>query len=68
MIKAENLSKFYKDSSGDIWPVKDVDLEIGKGSFISIVGRSGSGKSTLLKILANLLPIDGAPERAGDAR
>lgn len=58
MIKAENLSKFYKDSSGDIWPVKEVDLEIGKGSFISIVGRSGSGKSTLLKMLGGLLTPD----------
>ena len=36
--------------------VADVDLTIGAGEFISIVGRSGSGKSTLLAMLGALTP------------
>lgn len=56
MIKTEKLGKCYKTNSGDIWPVKEMELSIDNGRFISIVGRSGSGKSTLLKILGGLLP------------
>lgn len=40
--------------------IKDVNLEIEKGSFVSIIGRNGSGKSTLAKnINALLLPTEG---------
>lgn len=61
MIVAEGLGKCYKDSSGELWPVKELDLKIGNGTFISIVGRSGSGKSTLLKMLGGLLmPTEGS--------
>lgn len=58
MIKAENLSKYYHDDSGDTWAVRELDLTIEKARFVSIVGRSGSGKSTLLKMLGGLLPPD----------
>lgn len=36
--------------------LKDINLDVNKGEFISIVGKSGSGKSTLLKIIGDLLP------------
>lgn len=55
MIIAKSLGKCYKDSSGEIWPVKNLDLVIKDGTFISVMGRSGSGKSTLLKMLGGLL-------------
>ena len=55
MIKVEKLSKCFSDASGEIWPVKEVDLSIPEKTFVSIVGRSGSGKSTLLKMLGGLL-------------
>ena len=60
MIKTNNLGKCYKTNSGDIWPIRDIELSIESGKFISIVGRSGSGKSTLLKTLGGLLsPTEG---------
>lgn len=55
MIVVKGLGKCYKDSSGELWPVKDMDLTIEDGTFVSIVGRSGSGKSTLLKMMGGLL-------------
>lgn len=45
----------------DVEAVKDVDLTIAPGEFVSIVGPSGCGKSTILKIIAGLLrPAEGA--------
>ena len=55
MIEVKDLGKCYKDSSGEIWPVKGVDFTALDGTFVSIVGRSGSGKSTLLKMMGGLL-------------
>ena len=55
MIEVKDLGKCYKDSSGEIWPVKGMDFTIEDGTFVSIVGRSGSGKSTLLKMMGGLL-------------
>lgn len=56
MIKASKLGKCFTTNAGDIWPIKDIELSVDNGKFISIVGRSGSGKSTLLKTLGGLLP------------
>jgi len=49
MIKFENVSKTFND--GQIVALKDVNLEIKHGDFISVVGRSGAGKSTLLSLI-----------------
>ena len=50
MIIAKNLHKSYKE----LEILKGVDLEIGSGEIISIVGSSGAGKTTLLSILGTL--------------
>jgi lipoprotein-releasing system ATP-binding protein len=50
MIIAKNIHKSYKE----LEILKGVDLEIGSGEIISIVGSSGAGKTTLLSILGTL--------------
>lgn len=39
----------------DFWPLKNISLEIPKGTTFGIIGQNGSGKSTLLQIIANIL-------------
>ncbi|WP_025027319.1 ABC transporter ATP-binding protein [Caldalkalibacillus mannanilyticus] len=50
----KNISQKFKIGNDEVLAVKDVDLEIQQGEFISIVGPSGSGKSTLLNLLGGL--------------
>jgi ABC-type lipoprotein export system ATPase subunit len=54
IISIKGVSKFFGPKQSRITAVKDVDLEIPKGSFTVILGRSGSGKSTLLNLMAGL--------------
>ena len=51
MIKLTNLSHYYNKDLA----LKDINLEIKKAQFVSIIGESGSGKSTLLSVLSTLL-------------
>jgi len=53
-IAAERLRRVYRRGSEEIAAVDDVSLEIGRGSFTSIVGPSGSGKTTLVNVLGCL--------------
>lgn len=48
MINFRNVSKIY---SGDVAALRNINLDIERGEFVSIVGQSGTGKSTLLKML-----------------
>ncbi len=59
MIRMKNVSKTYNLSNKQIVALKDVNLEINKADYVSIVGSSGSGKSTLLAILALLTNYQG---------
>lgn len=56
VLKGEGISKSYKSEDADarLEVLKNVSIEIEKGSITSIVGSSGSGKSTLLHILGGL--------------
>ncbi len=54
MIALRNLSKEYVDGPRTVRVLTDLDLEIGAGERVAIVGESGVGKSTLLHILGTL--------------
>jgi putative ABC transport system ATP-binding protein len=54
MIKLKEIHKTYNTGSNNLHVLKGIDLEIGKGELVSIMGSSGSGKSTLLNILGIL--------------
>jgi len=51
-IRFDKVTKAY----GDFTVVEDLDLDIGKGEFVSLLGPSGSGKTTLLMMLAGFEP------------
>jgi ABC-type lipoprotein export system ATPase subunit len=52
VIKLENVSKRYPGADVDV--LAGIDLGIGAGDFVSVVGRSGAGKTTLLNLIGGL--------------
>lgn len=58
-VKIEGINKsFLDDKNQPIKVLEDINIEIDKGSFVSIVGPSGCGKSTLLYLIAGLEQTD----------
>jgi putative ABC transport system ATP-binding protein len=54
MIQLQNIFKWYQTGSQRTFVLKNIDLQVEEGEFISIMGPSGSGKSTLLNIISML--------------
>ncbi len=54
MIYLNNVHKSYVTGTNSLHVLKGIDLKIGQGEFVSVMGSSGSGKSTLLNILGIL--------------
>lgn len=64
IVEIKNLVKTYE--KGNIKALNGIDLTIGEGEFVSIIGPSGSGKSTLLNMLGALdVPDSGSISVAG---
>ena len=54
MLELKSVSKWYNTGSNRTFILKDINLTVNEGEFISIMGPSGSGKSTLLHIIGML--------------
>ena len=60
IIDLRSVNKNYKTAVGDYHALRDVDLQIEAGEFVSIIGKSGSGKTTLLNMITGIdRPTDG---------
>ncbi|WP_367272270.1 ATP-binding cassette domain-containing protein, partial [Deinococcus sp.] len=58
-VSVVDVSKAYRNAGGQSTPVlRDIDLDIRKGEFFSLLGPSGCGKTTLLRILAGFEQAD----------
>jgi len=53
-LKISHIDMAFPTSSGSFTALKDVDIQIKKGEFISLIGHSGCGKSTVLNIVAGI--------------
>ena len=54
MIDLRSVDKYYQSAAGDYHALKNIDLCICAGEFVSIIGKSGSGKSTLLNMITGI--------------
>ena len=54
VIEARNLDLTFQTNDGPVHALKDVNLTIGKGEFVSFIGPSGCGKTTFLRCIAAL--------------
>jgi lipoprotein-releasing system ATP-binding protein len=68
VLSATGLTKTFSDGQQTITVLEDLNLEVGAGEWLAIVGASGAGKSTLLNLLGGLdLPTAGEIAVAGTA-
>jgi putative ABC transport system ATP-binding protein len=51
LIKLRNIGKWYQTKAGFSYVLREINLDISQGEFVTIMGPSGAGKSTLLRIL-----------------
>ncbi len=76
VVRAEGLTLTFETGDGQIHALKDVDLDIRRGDFVSFIGPSGCGKTTFLRCVAGLeeptggtLTVNGvSPDEARRAR
>ena len=56
MVALQGVSKRFGQGEASVHALESIDLDIGRGEFVSLLGPSGCGKSTLLRLIADLLP------------
>ena len=53
-IEVKSVGRRFKVGSEEVWAVREINLSVGSGEFLALIGRSGSGKTTLLNLMAGL--------------
>ena len=67
IVELSNVHKFYTLGGKRLHVLKGVNMAVGRGEYVAIMGPSGSGKSTLLNLLGLLDVVDSGEYRlAGD--
>ena len=56
IMRARNISKYFKVGSRQLKAVDDVSFDLARGTTLGVVGESGSGKSTLARVVLDLIP------------
>jgi nitrate/nitrite transport system ATP-binding protein len=65
-VECRQLTKTFSTPAGPVSVVKDFNLELREGEFVSLIGHSGCGKSTVLSMIAGLSDISGGAVRLLD--
>jgi NitT/TauT family transport system ATP-binding protein len=55
VVRLEGVGRSFGSGPGRVEALRDIDLSIGRGEFVSLIGPSGCGKSTLLRIIGDLI-------------
>ena len=53
-IATQDVGRVYASDSGDVYALRQINIEVERGLFVALRGRSGSGKTTLLNCLGGL--------------
>jgi len=68
MISLTGVSRTFTGRSGTVEALRGIDLEVGEGEFVAVLGRSGCGKSTLLRVVSGLIPATAGEVRVSGDR
>ena len=68
MIRLTGVSRTFAGRSGAVEALRGIDLTVGEGEFVAVLGRSGCGKSTLLRLISGLLPVTAGEVRVSGER
>jgi putative ABC transport system ATP-binding protein len=66
VLRLSKVNKYYRVGTHSLHVLRDIDVEVGDGEFVAIMGASGSGKSTMLNILGILDEYDSGEYWLGD--
>jgi nitrate/nitrite transport system ATP-binding protein len=59
-LQIQDVAQTFRTAKGDFPALRNINLTVGKGEFVTLIGHSGCGKSTLLNLIAGLtMPTDG---------
>jgi nitrate/nitrite transport system ATP-binding protein len=59
-LQIQGVAQTFKTAKGDFPALRNIDLNVSKGEFVTLIGHSGCGKSTLLNLIAGLtMPTEG---------